>query len=110
MGIFTKTVDYIKDRLGKTRDKISSSLASVLTLGRKIDDELLDVLEETLISDDIGVETTDKLISELRDAYHEKKIVNTDDIIPFLKKKHLFPKATNFFIDCYVLTKYIITI
>ena len=38
MGIFTKTVDYLKDRLGKTRDKISSSLSSVLVLGRNIDD------------------------------------------------------------------------
>lgn len=86
MGIFTKTVDYIKDRLGKTRDKISSSLASVLTLGRSIDDQLLDQLEETLLSDDIGVETTEKLITELRDAYHAKKIINTDDIVPFLKQ------------------------
>jgi len=86
MGIFTKTVDYIKDRLGKTRDKISSSLSSVLTLGRNIDEDLLDELEETLISDDIGVETTDKLITELREAYRNKKIVTTDDIIPFLKE------------------------
>ncbi|MBN1796394.1 MAG: signal recognition particle-docking protein FtsY [Sedimentisphaerales bacterium] len=86
MGIFSKTVDYIKDRLGKTRDKISSSLSSVLTLGRNIDDELLDKLEETLISDDIGVETTDKLISELREAYRSKKIATTDDIVPFLKE------------------------
>lgn len=86
MGIFTKTVDYIKDRLGKTRDKISSSFTSIITMGRNIDDELLDKLEETLISDDIGVETTEKLIMELRGAYRSKKIVNTDDIIPFLKE------------------------
>jgi signal recognition particle GTPase len=33
-----------------------------LTLGRNIDDALLDKLEETLISDDIGVETTERLI------------------------------------------------
>jgi len=86
MGIFAKTFDYIKDRLGKTRDKISSSLSSILTLGRSIDEQLLDKLEETLISDDIGVETSDKLIGELREAYRSKKIINTDDIIPFLKQ------------------------
>jgi fused signal recognition particle receptor len=86
MGIFTKTVDYIKERLGKTREKISSSFSSILTLGRSIDEELLDKLEETLISDDIGVETTEKLITELRQAYRSKKIINTDDIIPFLKQ------------------------
>ena len=86
MGLFTKTVGFIKDRLGKTRSKITSSLASVLTLGRKIDDDLLDELEATLISDDIGVETTDKLISDLREAYKNREIVTSDDIIPFLKE------------------------
>jgi fused signal recognition particle receptor len=86
MGIFTKTLDYIKGHLGKTRDKIKSSLASVLTFGRDIDDALLDKLEETLISDDIGVETTDKLIGDLRAAYKSKKIAKTEDIIPFLKE------------------------
>jgi fused signal recognition particle receptor len=86
MGIFTKTADFFKDRLGKTRDKISSSLSAVLSLGRNIDEDLLDKLEETLISDDIGVETTDKLITELRTAYREKQIAATDDIVPFLKE------------------------
>ena len=49
MGIFSKTVQYLKERLGKTRNKISSSLSAVLTLGRDIDEQLLDELEETLI-------------------------------------------------------------
>ncbi len=86
MGIFTKTLGYFKDRLGKTRSKISSSLSSVLTLGRNIDDELLTQLEETLISDDIGVETTDKLVNDLTHAYRQRQIVKSDDIIPFLKE------------------------
>jgi len=86
MGIFAKTADYIRDRLGKTRDKIATSLSSVLTLGRNIDDALLDKLEETLISDDIGVETTEKLTADLRDAYRKRQIAKTDDIIPFLKE------------------------
>ena len=86
MGIFSKTAGYLKERLGKTRDKISSSLSSVLSLRRKIDEALLDELEETLIKDDIGVETTEKLVSELREAYRARKIAATDDIIPFLKE------------------------
>jgi fused signal recognition particle receptor len=85
MGIFSKTAEYLKERLGKTRDKISSSLNTVLSIGRKIDDELLDELEETLISDDLGVETTEKLITELREAYRSRKISKSEDIIPFLK-------------------------
>jgi fused signal recognition particle receptor len=86
MGIFTKTAGYFKDRLGKTRNRISSSLSAVLSLGRNIDDALLDNLEETLIRDDIGVETTDKLISDLRQAYQTRQIAATDDIVPFLKE------------------------
>ncbi|MHC4634329.1 MAG: signal recognition particle-docking protein FtsY [Planctomycetota bacterium] len=86
MGVFTKTAGFFKDRLGKTRDKISSSLSSVLTIGRNIDEELLEKLEETLISDDIGLETTDKLISDLRQAFRQRRVAATDDIIPFLKE------------------------
>ncbi|KPL25171.1 MAG: signal recognition particle-docking protein FtsY [Phycisphaerae bacterium SM1_79] len=86
MGIFTKTAGYLKDRLGRTRDRISSSLSSVLSLGRNIDEALLDKLEETLIGDDLGIETTDKLISSLREAYHSRQIGTTDEILPFLKE------------------------
>lgn len=86
MSFFTKTANYIKERLSKTRDKISSSLTAVLSLGRDIDDELINKLEETLVSDDIGVEATERIISDLRQAYKERKIAKTDDIIPFLKE------------------------
>ena len=86
MGIFSKTAGFLEERLSKTRNKISTSLSSVLSLGRKIDDDLLDELEETLIQDDIGVETTDKLITELREAYRARKIAKAEEIIPFLKE------------------------
>jgi len=86
MGIFTKTVQYLRERLGKTRNRISSSLSSILTLGRDIDEDLLDELEETLISDDIGVEMTVKLISDLRAAYRGHQIAKSEDIVPFLKE------------------------
>lgn len=87
MGIFGKTVQYLKQRLDKTRSKISSSLSSVLTLGRKIDETLLDELEEVLIGDDIGVETTDLLMQDLRTAYKKREIGKADDILEFLKDK-----------------------
>jgi fused signal recognition particle receptor len=86
MGFFSKTAGYFKERLGKTREKISSSLSSLLSIGRKIDDALLDELEETLIKDDIGIDTTTKLVSELRQAYRNRQITTTDDIVPFLKE------------------------
>ena len=87
MGLFTKTVEYLKEHLGKTRQKIASSLSAVLTLGRNIDDDLLDQLEETLISDDIGVETTARMIEDLRSAYKKGQIKKTDDVLPFLKEQ-----------------------
>lgn len=87
MGIFAKTAEYIKDRLGKTRDKISTSLSAVLSLGRNIDETLLEELEQILLSDDIGVETTEKLISSLRQAYRNRQIATTDQIVPFLKEQ-----------------------
>ena len=95
MGLFTKTVQYLKEHLGKTRQKIASSLSAVLTLGRNIDDDLLDKLEETLISDDIGVETTARLIDDLRGAYKKGQIKKTDDVLPFLKEhmKSYWPAA-----------------
>ncbi len=86
MGHFSKTVQYLRERLSKTRNRISSSLSSILTLGRDIDEDLLDELEETLISDDIGVEMTGKLISDLRAAYRGRQIAKSEDIVPFLKE------------------------
>jgi len=87
MGLFSKTVQYIKDRLDKTRSKIRSSLSSILTLGRKIDEQLLTELEETLIRDDIGVETTQRLIEDLRTGWKSRQISASEDVIPFLKDK-----------------------
>jgi fused signal recognition particle receptor len=86
MGLFSKTVQYLRERMSKTRNRISSSLSSVLTLGRNIDEDLLDELEETLISDDIGVEMTDRLLSDLRQAYRSREIAKSEDILPFLKE------------------------
>jgi fused signal recognition particle receptor len=87
MGFFSKTLDFVKDRLGKTREKISSSISGILSFRRNIDDALIDELEEKLISDDLGVETTEKLISDLRAAYKDRQISTTDQIVPFLKEK-----------------------
>jgi fused signal recognition particle receptor len=85
MGFFSKTVQFIKDHLAKTRQKIGSSLSAILTFGRAIDADLLDQLEQTLIGDDIGVETTERLIGDLRNAWKAGKIKTAEQIVPFLK-------------------------
>ena len=87
MGFFSKTVQYIKEHLSKTRQKISSSLSAVWTFGRKIDEQLLDELEQTLIGDDIGVETTERLISDIRTAWKAGKVKSAEEIVPFLKEQ-----------------------
>jgi fused signal recognition particle receptor len=60
-------------RLKKTRDKIGGSIDRI-TLGKKIDDELLDELEEVLVTADLGVKTSLKLIEELRGKLARKEL------------------------------------
>lgn len=87
MALFSGKLDKLKAGLLKSRQKISNSFKSVLTLGRKIDETLLEELEEKLISDDLGVETSLAIIEDLRKAWKERKISSADDVIPFLKEE-----------------------
>ena len=86
MAFLTRTLDKLKSGLAKSRQKINNSLKTVLTLGRRIDENLLEELEEQLISDDIGVETSVQIIEDLRTAWKEKKISSAEDVVPFLKR------------------------
>jgi len=61
------------ERLFKTRDKISGSIDRI-TLGKKIDDEVLDDLEEVLVTADLGVPTTLDLILGLRGKVARKEL------------------------------------
>jgi fused signal recognition particle receptor len=69
--------------LKKTRDK----LASVLRLGRVIDEESLDELEETLLAADVGPVTVDELVEELRERFHAREIETTDQVRPYLHRE-----------------------
>ena len=62
-GFFEK----LKNSLLKTRDNISNKIDQVLANYRTVDEELFEEIEETLISADIGVETTLKVVGKLRD-------------------------------------------
>lgn len=86
MAFFSKVFDKFKEGLKKSREKISNSLKSVLTFGRRIDEQLLNELEEQLITDDLGVEATTRIIEDIRKAWKEKKIESAEHIVPFLKK------------------------
>jgi fused signal recognition particle receptor len=71
-------------RLGKTRSKIGGSIER-LTLGKKIDDELLDELEEVLITADLGMTTTIKLIDGLRGKVKRKELDDAEALKKALK-------------------------
>ena len=70
MGFFKKLVAG----LAKTRDNVVSGLNSIFHGFSKIDDDFYDELEETLIMGDIGVETTEKIIDDLKAKVKELKI------------------------------------
>ena len=71
--------------LAKTREKISGGLARIFSLGRKLDEETLDELEELLYEADLGLTGTE-IVEEIKQAWKKKEISNTEDIKPFLKK------------------------
>ena len=54
--------DKLKKGLVKTRSGIVNSIKGLLKSFKKIDEELFDEIEEILISSDVGVETTEKLM------------------------------------------------
>lgn len=85
MGFF----DRIKSALTKTREKVVRSFKSILPFGKKIDEQVLTELEETMIRDDMGPATTTRLIEDVRAAWKGGKVSETQEIVPFLKEKIL---------------------
>ena len=71
MGIFAK----IKEGLKKTKDKIAYSLNKLFT-GGVLNDDFYDELEEILLTSDVGAETTERILDELRDVIDEKMITD----------------------------------
>lgn len=72
--------------LNRTREKFVRSLKSLL-VGRQLDDDLLEELEEMLIQADLGVASAMKICEDLQTAYREKKIEKGEDAIEFLKNE-----------------------
>ena len=70
MGFF----DKLKQGLSKTKSSFDEKLNNVFSNFRKVDEELLDELEEALIMSDVGVETCTKIITNLRNKIKKEKI------------------------------------
>lgn len=70
MGFF----DKLKQGLSKTKSSFDEKLNNLFSNFRKVDEELLDELEEALIMSDVGVETSNKIITNLRNKIKKEKI------------------------------------
>ncbi len=82
MGFFEK----IKQGLEKTRQSLSVSFDDLFYAGAPADDEFLDELEETLILADLGMETVNKLMKDIRTAVVDRDLTTTVDVQKYLKK------------------------
>ena len=83
MGFF----DKLKNGLGKTRDNLNEKMNNVFSVFRKVDEELLEELEEILIMSDIGVDTSVAIISNLRDRIKKEKIQDEEGVKNALKEE-----------------------
>ena len=81
MGFF----DRLKQGLFKTKSAIVGKIDALIKNFVKVDEDLFDELEELLISADIGVNTTEEILDELRDTVKDKRIKE-----PELVKNELF--------------------
>ncbi len=89
MGIFSF---FSKDKketldkgLSKTKESVFSKLSRVIVGKSKVDDEVLDRLEEVLITSDVGVETTLKIITRIEKRAANDKYVSQDELNELLK-------------------------
>ena len=75
MGFFEK----LKQGMSKTKTSFDEKINQVFTPFRKVDEELLEELEEALIMSDVGVETSTKIINNLRERVKKEKIKEEDE-------------------------------
>ena len=89
MGFFSFFTEEKKENLDKglekTRQGLFSKLARAISGKSKVDDEVLDGIEEALISSDVGVDTTVKIIDRIEKRIARNKYVSSDELNTILK-------------------------
>ena len=97
MGLFTKKEkkETLDQGLSKTKESFFAKLSKTILGKSTVDDSVLDNLEETLITSDVGVETTLKIIDKLQERIKRDKYISTTELnsilraeIATLLKKH----------------------
>jgi len=81
MGLF----DKLKQGLKKTHENIFNKIDKLVNAKSEIDDDFLDNLEEILLSSDVGVYTTEKIIENLKKRVKEEKYERTDQLKSILR-------------------------
>lgn len=76
MGFF----DKLRAGLEKTKNAVFGQVNEVVKSFRKVDEELLEELEEVMICADMGMTTTERILDELRDRIKSEKIKDADDV------------------------------
>ena len=85
-GLFNKKKKETLDKgLEKTKQSVFSKLARAVAGKSKVDDEVLDDLEEVLITSDVGVDTTLKVIERIEERVARDKYVSTSELNGILR-------------------------
>lgn len=92
MGIFSffskkENKENLDQGLQKTKSSLFDKLRRVVAGKSKVDDEVLDELEDVLISSDVGVETTVKIIRRIEDRVQRDKFMDSTELNRILKEE-----------------------
>lgn len=91
MGFFDffkkKEKETLDNGLNKTKEGIFSKIAHAVAGRSSIDDEVLDNLEEILVTSDVGVETTLRIIDRVQERVKKDKYVGTDELNELLREE-----------------------
>ena len=79
----------LKEGLAKTRTNIIGQISGLLRVGRTIDEELMEDIEEILIQADVGVNTTLELMDNVREVVREKGLNDASELAAILKQEML---------------------
>ena len=89
MGIFSffsrEKKEVLDQGLSKTKQSVFSKIARAIAGKSQVDDEVLDNLEEVLVTSDVGVETTLKIIDRVQKRAARDKFMNTNELNKLLK-------------------------
>ena len=87
-GLFSKEKKETLDKgLEKTKDSFFSKLGRAVVGKSTVDEEVLDEVENVLISSDVGVETTVKIIRRIEERVARDKYMGTDELDRILREE-----------------------